>query len=433
MAHVMWPRQSRAARRQAAHLTHTECSVSTSEGPTSGPTSSSAYSSSASGVQHAAPGADAMLMQEANEDAISTAPTDYDVGDSISVLHGVAGKAVPLPEGERGTAGDVIKGAPVPTASPIGTAAADSSAGASGAPQDISGCVRPGQGVRWGLAPHPWAERNVPLLHYPAEDADSVHIRVVLTRRPRDPPDLPALNKWQGRRCALTGVKQTTGSVGFLSGEARAVYCNYLELLIAAPSFGSERRIVPWRLVHLGDDTPLPVCRQAAAYIDTIWHMPVLQLSRVAPKVMSRQEQLQRMRELRYRLVTLRKQMRALAVMAASTGHDQMMGESVISGGVGSALPADSSAAFAGAEGELPPAARDMLRLRLGEEHLYMADTPEMLALAHFKDACAGRFASMLASAVAAAESYVATRLAARSRRRDRDQDSTVTGTTGAR
>jgi hypothetical protein len=185
-----------------------------------------------------------------------------------------------------------------------------------------------------------------------------------------------------------------------------ASYCYYLELLVAKPVFGDERRVIPWRLVHLSDEMEYPVCRQAAAFIDTIWRMPVLQLSSVAPRVVALYPALQRLRELRYRLVTLKGQMKALASAAAASSYSLSHGQGVRGGGLPSEAP------YAEDERELPPAARDLLRLRLGEEYLYMADTPEMLALAHFVDACVGRLASVLTDTVAAAESYTATRSA---------------------
>lgn len=222
--------------------------------------------------------------------------------------------------------------------------------------------------------PHPWTDPSSPyymaghtIRHYPPPDSfdedlpgaasaagslqgrrampGSLHLCLVLDRRPPHPPHLPTLNKWQHRRCAGCGVTQTTGMFG-----TKAHYCHYTELLFcgacmtpppqassafsssSAAGFDSSRgsvtaraprsslfvgtgtpiagpgapsngvRPIPWRVVHQLDDAPLPVCRAAAGFIDRLWTAPLVALSAVAPATLARVPILQRIVQLRARL-----------------------------------------------------------------------------------------------------------------------------------
>lgn len=215
--------------------------------------------------------------------------------------------------------------------------------------------------------PHPWTDPSSPyhlaghtIRHYPPPDSfddditggqgrrampGSLHLCLVLDRRPPHPPHLPTLNKWQHRRCAGCGVGQTTGMFG-----TKAHYCHYTELLfcsacmtpppqsaaaaaaasleqgpggtgsgpgraprsslfagagapIAGPgALSNGMRPIPWRVVHQLDDAPLAVCRAAAGFIDRLWTAPLVALSAVAPATLARVPVLQRIVQLRARL-----------------------------------------------------------------------------------------------------------------------------------
>ena len=140
------------------------------------------------------------------------------------------------------------------------------------------------------------------------------------------PPNLPALNKWQGRRCASCGVGITTGMFG--TATTSACYCWYTELLLCPPCFrggpctrpaasagraaGASKsepktnwRTLPWRMLHRIEppaELPsgaskkakgskdkstvswaLPVCAQAARFIDKICKLPIVEVSLWAP------------------------------------------------------------------------------------------------------------------------------------------------------
>ena len=155
----------------------------------------------------------------------------------------------------------------------------------------------PTEGHRWGgKDQHPWIAKYPKLIlqHYPAADDNSIHMKLVLSRRPSSAPDLPALNKWQQRKCAICGATQTTG----LFGRA-AVYCYYLELLVCASDFGDKKRIIPWRMVHKSDLRPYPVCHAAAQFLDSVWDIPVVVYSQVAPDAYRKQPRLQDLYECR--------------------------------------------------------------------------------------------------------------------------------------
>ena len=75
-----------------------------------------------------------------------------------------------------------------------------------------------------------------------------------------------------------------------------------------------EPRSIPWRIVHDLDDTPHPVSRGAADYIDRIMGAPIIALSALAPRSLARSEPLQQVMQLRARIADL---LEAVAVNAA--------------------------------------------------------------------------------------------------------------------
>jgi len=145
----------------------------------------------------------------------------------------------------------------------------------------------------------------------------TLSLKLVLERRPCQAPNLPALNRWQGRRCAACGCGITTGMFG--TSSSAACYCWYSELLLCPPCFrggaaGSSLdpdsgaklrwRTLPWRMMHRlepsssnpggtkvsrssGDASAVswafPVCAQAAKFIDKITTLPVVEMSLWAP------------------------------------------------------------------------------------------------------------------------------------------------------
>lgn len=107
--------------------------------------------------------------------------------------------------------------------------------------------------TRWGprdgnkqFCEHPCTPQ-FPIRHFPAVERGSIHLALVLDRRPTVPPHLPTLNHWQHRECASCGDTITTGRFG--TGE-KAHYCFYTELLFCYRCFGHNLRRVPWRIVH---------------------------------------------------------------------------------------------------------------------------------------------------------------------------------------
>jgi len=220
----------------------------------------------------------------------------------------------------------------------------------------------PGDG-RWGLVPHPGA---APIRHYPAQlgdDGSGIHLCLVLDLRPENPPQLSTLNKWQARRCADCGCTQTTGMF-----DTRAYYCNYTELLFCgacmsplssggdtagggAASTGSPptstgpmghfSRAIPWRIVHNVDDTPYPVCRAAAEYIDSLFDLPIIALTAVAPNTLTRSLPLQRLAALRDKLVDLRTRVVAgsTAILSSAPGGTARSSSSSTSAATATATP----------------------------------------------------------------------------------------------
>jgi hypothetical protein len=66
----------------------------------------------------------------------------------------------------------------------------------------------------------------------------------------------------------------------------------------------------------------------------------------------------------------------------------------------------------------VPPAAAALLRRALGDEFLYLADSPEALALVHFMAAARGELEARLVAAVADAEGWVQAALTRRAERK---------------
>lgn len=176
----------------------------------------------------------------------------------------------------------------------------------------------PQQSPRWGNVPHPG---DLPIRHYPALDPGGVLIKLVVERRADEPSPLPVLNKWQNRSCAECGITQTTGMFG-----VKATYCWYTELLFCPNCMSGKDgksflRPLPWRIVQELDDTPYPVSRAAAEYIDSVWEMPIIALTAVAPRTLGRNSNLRKIAALRGRIADLRETIVRRAAGMDYNGH----------------------------------------------------------------------------------------------------------------
>lgn len=176
------------------------------------------------------------------------------------------------------------------------------------------------QHKRWGKRPHPFSTQTppVPIKHFPALLDGSVALALVLERRPAEPPYAPDLNKWQHRMCAQCGHGQTTG-FGFFTSDVRAVYCHYTELLYCRGCMAAEPRPIPWRLLHELDDTPRPVSKPAAAFIDPVLGAPIVNLPALAPRTLAGSKGLSSVQAQRARLQAA---VQALGAAAAALGGD---------------------------------------------------------------------------------------------------------------
>lgn len=77
------------------------------------------------------------------------------------------------------------------------------------------------------------------------------------------------------------------------------MYCWYTELLLCRGCFGDGARPIPWRCVHNSDFGPRPVCAAAAAFIDSVWCTPAVNLAEASPAALARSPALRRCVELR--------------------------------------------------------------------------------------------------------------------------------------
>lgn len=198
-----------------------------------------------------------------------------------------------------------------------------------------------------------------------------------------------------------------------------------ITLLPPQTSVSPEPRPIPWRIVHDLDDTPFPVSRGAADYIDRIMGAPIIALSALAPRSLARSEALQLVMQLRARIADL---LEAVAVNAAEVERQ------------GSALPRPSAVSAASGDDDCagpawvlseqptplrnavqssPAAAaafRDCSRLvrkTVGDRLAFMAESVELLPLSlivRIDEDGQDRVTPRLAAAARAIEQYAVSR-----------------------
>ena len=156
---------------------------------------------------------------------------------------------------------------------------------------------------------------SLPPTHYPKTNG-SWHVRLVLERRAGTAPDASLLVSWQKGKCAKCRAWFKDATLG-------AYYCFYTELAFCRACMGKHKKVrtssvfvrrtrvtgcvcvchsamlllchsvsvfdasqaLPWKLVHELDADTYSVCTDAAALIDTVWHMPMVDLEVTAPEV----------------------------------------------------------------------------------------------------------------------------------------------------
>jgi hypothetical protein len=141
------------------------------------------------------------------------------------------------------------------------------------------------------------------------------------------------------------------------------------------------RRPLPWRIVHDLVDERVPVSRAAAAFIDSLWDLPVVALSAVAPETLNAHPQLRALGAARARLVDLRERISRAAARAAGEGGDgppptrpgALLSEEL--------APAESQAARSPAASSALAATTAILRRSLGAKLCFIAEVPELLPL----------------------------------------------------
>lgn len=310
-------------------------------------------------------------------------------------------------------------------ASPSGRSNNRSNAGAA---DQRPGRMANGQ-MRWGRVPHPG---QLPIRHYPSTDPlGGVVVKMVLDRRSDEPPNLPTLNKWQHRSCASCGCEQTTGMFG-----VKATYCWYTELLFCPDCFNApagsanggkaELRPLPWRIVHELDDTPYPVCHAATQYIDSVWEMPIVALSSVAPKTLGRSQTLKRIAGLRGRISETRERIVRVAAAVDAAGNpftgaggaaDGGNNDDASDGGGGGgaqSTPAPAAVIARTSEAAAAALARctSVLRSALGPSLAFMGEAPELLPLSLIIPAASPAAGGKITARLADAERVMASLLA---------------------
>jgi hypothetical protein len=145
----------------------------------------------------------------------------------------------------------------------------------------------------------------------------------------------------------------------------KANFCFYTELLFCPKCMSPDGRIIPWRVVQDLDDSPRPVSKAAAAYIDSVAKLPMIALSAVAPSTLTRSPYLTRIQKERARLADLIE-----TVVLACRNYDRQQKASSIleDDDLGSADGVDASV-------------RDALLEELNEFHPSAAPPPLMAAI----------------------------------------------------
>jgi hypothetical protein len=138
-------------------------------------------------------------------------------------------------------------------------------------------------------------------------------------------------------------------------------------------------RPLPWRVVHELDDTPYHVSAAAASYIDSVWEMPIIALTAVAPRTLSKCATLKRIAALRGRIADVRERTVRTAARADGLGGD-WDGDGEGDGGAPppalAALTQESKSAAAALAG-----CAAALRQCLGTGLAFMGEAPELLPL----------------------------------------------------
>jgi hypothetical protein len=148
-----------------------------------------------------------------------------------------------------------------------------------------------------------------------------------------------------------------------------------------SPSSETARRSLPWRVIHNLDDETYPCSRAAASYLDSVWDLPIVALSAVAPRTLSRLPQLQALGSARARLSDLRERISTAA--ARSANEPGFSAAEIASTALPSEAlsPANATAMRSPAAATALSAAAAVIKRALGSKLAFIADVPELLPL----------------------------------------------------
>lgn len=74
---------------------------------------------------------------------------------------------------------------------------------------------------------------------------------------------------------------------GGLFSHARSRFCHYTGRMNCLNCHRNESKIIPSRFLQYGDTHDYTVCRQAYTFLDTLEHLPIIELSWVSPRIVS--------------------------------------------------------------------------------------------------------------------------------------------------
>ncbi|RYG43593.1 hypothetical protein EON68_00165, partial [archaeon] len=200
----------------------------------------------------------------------------------------------------------------------------------------------------------------------------------------------------------------------------KARYCAYTELLFCGRCMSPAPRPLPWRIVQEGSDMEYPVCRAAADFIDSIWNLPTIALSAVAPEMLANSPHLLRIMQLRARLasvteaVTIAASAAAAAQAAAAAwAPDEKFKLSIETSMVSTAVsPIQRAALESEAAASVHATLASICSAALGQHLAFMWESVELMPLSLILLAAtrpgASKIVTRLSNAVAAVERYAA-------------------------
>jgi hypothetical protein len=152
-----------------------------------------------------------------------------------------------------------------------------------------------------------------------------------------------------------------------------------------SPNDPPALRALPWRIVHDLDDERYPVSRAAARFLDSVWDLPLIALSAVAPRTLVVHPQFRELGVSRARLVDLRE--RIVRAAARLANEDKLVADAGLAAAAGGLMPSEALSPAAANAAHSPAASVALVNVdtiltrALSKKLAFVAEVPELLPL----------------------------------------------------